>query len=133
MGGIGSGTWLRSEKKTSVEESLTLAIQDFRGRIYPGASEILTWVWPSGKQASVGYRVTWEAELTITLRYTWRDREEVEIPICLQTTPTQFGGERRWFTCPLIVEDTACDRRVGKLYLPPGARYFGCRGCHNLA
>jgi hypothetical protein len=21
---------------------------------------------------------------------------------------------------------------VGKLYLPPGARYFGCRRCHEL-
>jgi hypothetical protein len=23
-------------------------------------------------------------------------------------------------------------RRVGKLYLPPGERYFGCRCCHRL-
>jgi hypothetical protein len=23
-------------------------------------------------------------------------------------------------------------RRVGKLYLPDGARYFGCRRCHDL-
>lgn len=23
-------------------------------------------------------------------------------------------------------------RRVGELYLPPGARYFGCRHCHRL-
>jgi hypothetical protein len=25
-----------------------------------------------------------------------------------------------------------CGRRVGKLYLPPRARDFGCRRCHNL-
>jgi hypothetical protein len=25
-----------------------------------------------------------------------------------------------------------CGRRVGKLYLPPGGRYYGCRQCHDL-
>jgi hypothetical protein len=25
-----------------------------------------------------------------------------------------------------------CGRRVGKLYLPPVARYYGCRTCHDL-
>jgi hypothetical protein len=46
--------------------------------------------------------------------------------------PTQFGGKRWWFICPLIVHGIACNRRAGKLYLPPGARYFGCRKCHDL-
>ena len=45
---------------------------------------------------------------------------------------TEFGGERWWFTCPLKVNDVNCNRRVGKLYLPPGANYFGCRSCHEL-
>ena len=26
----------------------------------------------------------------------------------------------------------SCGRRVGKLYLPPGGRYYGCRYCHEL-
>ena len=26
----------------------------------------------------------------------------------------------------------ACGRRAGKLYLPPVAKYFGCRLCHDL-
>ena len=50
----------------------------------------------------------------------------------LQTTPAQFGGQRWWFTCPLIVDGMACNRRAGKLFLPPGAKYFGCRTCHGL-
>jgi hypothetical protein len=33
---------------------------------------------------------------------------------------------------PLIVNGRSCGRRVGKRYLPPGARYFGCRRCHDL-
>ena len=33
-----------------------------------------------------------------------------------------------WFVCPLV----GCGRRVGKLYLPPGGRYYGCRHCYRL-
>ncbi|MBW3599539.1 MAG: hypothetical protein KY475_19980 [Planctomycetes bacterium] len=35
----------------------------------------------------------------------------------------------RW---SLVVRGVACQRRAGKLYLPPGAKYFGCRTCHDL-
>jgi hypothetical protein len=31
-----------------------------------------------------------------------------------------------------VLRDVAAGRRVGKLYLPPGARYFGCRLCYDL-
>lgn len=43
-----------------------------------------------------------------------------------------FGGVRWWFTCPLTLSGVRCYRRVGKLCLPPGAVYFGCRHCHHL-
>jgi hypothetical protein len=66
------------------------------------------------------------------LHYRWADKEEVNIPVRLTTTPTQFGRPRYWFICPLIVRGIACNRRAGKLYLPPGAKYFGCRKCHEL-
>ena len=132
MGGFGSGNWHRFDTKSTVEESLTLAMRDFRGRIYPRASGAFTWTWSGAKKSSIGYFVTWGDSPTITLRYRWRDREDVRIPIHLQTTPTQFGGERWWFTCPLIAGGVACNRRAGKLHLPPGARYFDCRKCHGL-
>ena len=48
------------------------------------------------------------------------------------TTRPRFGGLRWWFVCPLLVDGVACRRRVGKLYLPPRARYLGCRHCHQL-
>jgi hypothetical protein len=93
-----------------------------------------TWTWNSGGQSSIGYRVTRnDYGVRIILHYRWRDSESIAIPVHVQTTPTQFGGERSWFTCPLIVRDRACNRRVGKLHLPPGARYFGCRTCHDLS
>ena len=127
MGGTGSGDWYRFDKKSTVEESLTLAVRDVRSRKTSHLGQI---VWTG---SAISYRVTWDNEPTITLLYRLWDSEDVEIPIRLQTTPTQFGGKRWWFTCPLIVRGVACNRRVGKVYLPPEARYFGCRKCHDLS
>ena len=87
----------------------------------------------SGSKSSIGYTVTGNDDAwAVTLDYRWRGTEAILIPVRLEMTPTQFGGRRWWFTCPLIVGRVACRRRVGKLYLPPGGRYFGCRNCHNL-
>jgi len=133
MGGVGSGNWYRWQgKKATVEESLAVAIRDIYGRMNSGPSGTLTWSWSGGHKSSVGYFFTWGDDPTITLHYRWQDREDLRIPVRLQSTPTQFGGERWWFTCPLIVNDAACNRRAGKLYLPPGAKYFGCRKSHRL-
>jgi hypothetical protein len=101
--------------------------------VYTGGAGTFTWTWASGNKSSIGFFVTGDHDFpTITLHYRWRDTEDVRILICLDTTPTQFGGKRWWFTCPLISRGVACYRRVGKLYLPPGAKYFGCRKCHDL-
>jgi hypothetical protein len=59
-------------------------------------------------------------------------RESLVYCIRLQTTRPPFGGARWWFTCPLVADDVPCDRRVAKLYLPPGGRNFGCRECYKL-
>jgi hypothetical protein len=132
VGGFGSGNWYRTKKKATVEESLTLSMRAFRDRIFRNSSGILTWTWASGGKSSIGYFVTWRDVPSITLHYRWRDSEDVRIRVRLQTTPTHFGGERWWFTCPMIVGGVACDRRAGNLHLPPGAKYYGCRMCHDL-
>ena len=43
-----------------------------------------------------------------------------------------MGGVRWWFLCTLTCDGRYCGRRVGKLYLPPGGRYYGCRHCYDL-
>lgn len=130
---MGSGNWHRREpKKSTVEESLGVAMRDIRGRIFPGASGFLSWTWAGGNSSSIGFFVPRGDSATVTFHYCWRGSENVQIPVRLQTTPMHFGGKRWWFTCPLIVNGVACNRRVGKLHLPPGARYFGCRKCHDL-
>ena len=59
-------------------------------------------------------------------------KETIDYRVRLATTKPRFGGVRWWFLCPLLVYGMPCGRRVGKLYMPPGGRYFGCRHCHKL-
>ena len=133
MGGRGSGTWHRWCKKQTVQDSQVLAIGALRPCLYQGGSGTVTWTWPGGHQSSVGIRVTgYPGDLLLTVSYCWQNRESVRIPIPLQSTATAFNGRRWWFSCPLVLGTRRCLRRVGMLYLPPGAKYFGCRLCHEL-
>jgi hypothetical protein len=59
-------------------------------------------------------------------------QEQLDYRVGLTTTRPRFGGLRWWFVCPLVVNGRSCGRRVGKLYLPPRGRYFGCRHCYDL-
>ena len=134
MGGSGSGNWYRWQgAKTIVEDSLSLSITNFRGWLLNGLAGTLTWTMPGGRPSSIRFTVAveWD-EPTVTLSYRWADREDIRLRVGTEITSPNFGGHRWWFTCPLAVKSAACRRRVGKLYLPPGAKYFGCRKCHGL-
>jgi hypothetical protein len=133
MGGQGSGKWRRRTTKSTVEESLAVRVRDFLKRADAQLAGKLTWTWAAGHRSSASYFITRApGGVAVTLDYNWHDGERVRIPIRLQATPTQFGGTRWWFTCPLSSAGIACDRRATKLYLPPGSRHFGCRECHSL-
>jgi hypothetical protein len=62
----------------------------------------------------------------------WDNREEIREPVRIERGRVGFmDGE--WFICPLLKPNgTPCNRRCRILYLPPGAKYFGCRECYNL-
>jgi hypothetical protein len=133
MGGFGSGTWYRFARKRTVEESLTLAAGDFTDRLHSRSTGKFVWTWPAGHESEVAFRVSWDAQgPVVSLHYQWSDAEKYDLRVRLQATPTNFHGQRWWFTCPLGYDGVACKRRVRKLHLPPGSRYFGCRLCHNL-
>ena len=142
MGGTGSGRWGWHDKKTTVEECLALSAGKLARDGIIAQSPGAGWLWWTNTAtgeltASVGYTRETDGNLVVLrLRYTVtrRDGESVGVdePIALQTTPSPVGGFRWWFTCPLVVNGRLCGRRVGKLYLPPGSRYFGCRHCHDL-
>jgi hypothetical protein len=146
MGGPGSGNhyhWWRSGKKAVVEDCLVLDASRWmrEGILRSGVYLAGSWKWQyrSGKECSIGYEVRTmdPAQPTVQLSYSrpsrmTGQRESADYPVRLTTTRPRFGGLRWWFVCPLVVNDRHCSRRVGKLYLPPGSRYFGCRHCHDL-
>jgi hypothetical protein len=142
MGGSGSGRWRWHDKKTTVEACLILSAGKLAhdGVIAQAAGSGTLW-WTSTatgeRTASLGYSREIDNDVVVLrLHYTVTRRggEPIDIneSIALQNTASAVGGCRWWFTCPLVVNRRSCGRRVGKLYLPPGARYFGCRHCHDL-
>jgi hypothetical protein len=60
------------------------------------------------------------------------EARSADYPVRLATTRPNYGGVRWWFVCPLVVRGVPCGQRAGKLHLPPGSLYFGCRACHGL-
>ena len=68
----------------------------------------------------------------LQLRYTAKD-ESVDVVYPMTGTYPHYGGVRWWFICPLSVNGVDCRRRVGKLYIPPRQKYFGCRSCYDLS
>ena len=47
-------------------------------------------------------------------------------------TKPNYGGRRWWFICPIVRRDGGPPRRVAKLYLPSGSKYFGSREAYGL-
>ena len=133
MGGYGSG-W-RGARKATVESSLVLSINSLvrKKAIVPGArtSGSLDWT-DSGNDkphASVGYEANLVDLGSAWLRLHYQaNNEPVDYRIKLVTTTPRYGGLRWWFICPL----DGPQRRVAKLYLPPGAKHFGGREGHGL-
>jgi len=89
-------------------------------------ASISYWV-QSGETGSLCLRLSH----TIT-RHNTDEKISLDYPVELTSTPCNYGGVRYWFICPLVINNIHCERRVGKLYLPPGGKYFGCRHCYNL-
>lgn len=144
MGGFGSGSHNRRwRKKTVVEDCLRLDAARWmrEGILWADHYCIGSWRWDyaSGKHVSVSYEVDTRDTTSphVRLCYSWiwtrtQQHDSADYRVQLVTTRPQFGGLRWWFICPLTVNSRPCDRRVGKLYMPPHARYFGCRHCHDL-
>jgi hypothetical protein len=147
MGGPGSGAhyyhWWRPSKKAVVEDCLSLDANRWMREGILRANVIATgtwrWTYATGKSFAVNYTADAleppDAFVRLSYSWVWPSSPEPQSADCsvrLATTRPRFGGLRWWFLCPLIVRGWPCNRRVGKLYLPQGARYFGCRRCHEL-
>ena len=141
---MGRGEYYRLHSratKRTVESGITLAATDIKRGINAVVSgEALAWAgistWSNvatGKQtASISYEIRWlGATPYLKPSYKTGDNSYTYQIFLTDTTPN-YGGRRWWFICPLSRNEKPCGRRVGKLYLPNGSVYFGCRHCHNL-
>jgi hypothetical protein len=141
VGGFGSGNWDRRDRRTAVEQCYAIDVNRLarEGKLRVGAAGFIWWTNQFGEHPFfVEFSVYDDhCRAVLLLRYRWADRwgkqsEAIRLPILLQTSRPYFGGVRWWFACPLGSEGSPCNRRVGKLYLPPHSRYFACRYCHGL-
>ena len=138
------GRYSFSDRKT-VEQCMTLSI--FRlnewGYFCGFRSGTIQWKNAFGEVTdSVGIAVSVnregygedyvEVSYSKTDRFTGERKKDLDYKIELVSTPCHFGGVRFWFVCPLVINGSHCGRCVGKLYLPSGQTYFGCRHCYNL-
>lgn len=136
MGGYGSGLHRSTGRRATVEESLTLSAGDWSrwGVMTARPGTAGSFEWYRGPQedrvrtGSIGYRVTGPGEVMLLYRWGGDDGRDMSYPVRVESVPIPngHGGVRWWLLCPL------CDRRVGKIHLPPGADRFGCRTCHRL-
>lgn len=141
MGGYGSGRWNWYTKRVTVEECLVLSADVLtRHRLLgPDRHESGTVIWTNTatgeKVSSIGYELN-TLDMTspwLRLEYSLdKIKKHVDYRIHLTTTALPWGGIRWWFLCPLAPAGWSCSRRVGKLYLPPRGRYYGCRHCYKL-
>ena len=144
MGGTASGRWTYYDKKRTVEECWTISISEVAQVVDlrdpgPASNALRLTRSATGKGVSTVRctpRVGNDGKPLLGLSYTVKDRQGLEHlleeVLRLQTTRPTFGGVRWWFSCPRVVDGEECGRRVGKLYRPPGGRYFACRHCLEL-
>jgi hypothetical protein len=96
--------------------------------------------WRGGWQwTRDGQKVAWitlsagndRLHLSYRVRDAGGEWEDVDETVRIVRLACHFGGARRYFICPGVVNGVACGRRVTKLY--GSGRYFLCRHCYRLA
>lgn len=104
----------------------------------PGTRWWVVWKDGEGKaEATLAYSVVATSGCAIALRINGKPTDgqagsDFTYLIEIATSRPRFGGRRYWFRCPVVCNGTHCDRRVRRLYLPPGQQIFACRICYNL-
>jgi hypothetical protein len=125
----GSSAHMRPPAKTTVEECLVLEVQALAraGFLGPGLpSGVLRFKRGGAELGSLGVEARTDGlHLEYDVLSIMGGKTKVRYVLTLVRTPV-FNGERVWFSCP------GCEKRVGKLYLPPGKNTFLCRSCHDL-
>lgn len=141
--GPGRDDYATTATTATIEESKAIDINEFTDTLRPGTRGSYQWTRDGEESGTIRWEVTGDAggerargqslwlQFTVTDHRTDEQRE-YEYPIPLEYTACNFGGKRPWFRCPGVVNGEECNRRVGKLYCPPGHDLFLCRHCYDL-
>lgn len=133
MGGIGSGrpSGLGCDTAESCR-SIDVNRLHREGCLRPGWCGGWQWSRNGERVASINLRAEEDRlHLTYRVRIGGGDWKDVEETVRIVRVPCRFGGTRRYFICPGVVNGVPCGRRVVKLHGP--GRYFLCRHCYRLA
>jgi hypothetical protein len=130
VGGVGSGSWYRFNKKSTTNECQSIDVRYLHrnGLLKPGHYFSLRWSRAGRPTGSIG-GLAYRNQVTLLYRHRrglggeWEDVKEI---VPLTWTACNFGGERPWLICPR----TGCGRRVAVLYGP--GKHFLCRHCYDL-
>src|SRR5262245_44215793 len=100
---VGSGRWGCHSKATTVEDCRVLDLGELarEGAIVPWSAGSVSWSRGEEMIISIGYTVRPTGNgliLQLSYRFTrgGETREDVKLPIRLETTPSHFGGRRWW-------------------------------------
>jgi hypothetical protein len=131
MGGFGSGRPPAPSARGLVESCLVLDINALlrKGVLRPGTLNMGPLLFSGPRHLADGsfwYDLLDDMELRVHVQHP-KDRSESATIIRVERSLSSLGLVRFWFRCPLS------DRRVAKLYLPPGGGVFASREAHGLA
>ena len=132
MGGLGSGSWYRFDKKTTTDECRSLDVRRLHREGLLKSGTLFSWGWfRAGQEVASISALVYQDKLVLSYHSkVGGEWEDVEEPVSVKWTPCNFGGERPWFVCPGVVNGKRCGRRVAILYGP--GKYFLCRHCYDL-
>jgi hypothetical protein len=128
MGGPGSG---RRPDKTCISECRLLSVGELAARSRRQTKPSGEIVWVAKRSGATQARLIY----TITEEH-WPQGPDLSV-LALRYWPTLSAAESRERIVlseekPGLAHCPGCDEPVRKLYAPPGAQHFLCRGCHDL-
>ena len=128
MGGPGSGTWYRWNKKTYAEEVKRIDIRYLKKQnlLRPDHSGTLSWSTNGEPSGYIRYSM-WADKMQLHYKsrlYGEDEWQKIEDTIRFDKTACHFGGFRKWFICP------SCNKKVAVLY--SSGYLFRCRKCTGM-
>ena len=127
MGGPGSGTWYRRNKKVYIEEvdRIDIRLMKRHDLLKPLTANSLIWSYRGKPTGKISFAIFGD-RMILHYRYKqfdqdWQDTGDT---VKMAKTPCHFGGSREWFVCP------SCGKHVAVLYGPD--KYFRCRPCTGM-